>query len=188
RNGHPQEAIANYREALKIEPNIPGLHFELAEMLNTSQLASDKEQAESEYKVALAVNQFDEKSECRLGDIAARKGDQEQALSHYTRAVQLQPNDPEADIDLAKMLMQKNQLLQAEPLLDRAVKLDPTSAIAHFRLGTLYRETGRTADAKRELDQFQKYKEMKEKLRDIYSEMRLEPAKQEQDQTDNARK
>src|ERR1700756_1966706 len=34
--GNPPKAIANYREALKLQPNLPGLHFELAEMLNSS--------------------------------------------------------------------------------------------------------------------------------------------------------
>jgi Tfp pilus assembly protein PilF len=73
---------------------------------------------------------------------------------------------------------------KAEPLLEHALQLDPTSAAAHFRLSTLYRQAGRTADAKRELEEYQKYKEMKEKLQDIYREMRVEPAKQEADETD----
>jgi len=38
---------------------------------------------------------------------------------------------------------------KAEPLLEHALQLDPTSAAAHFRLSTLYRQAGRTADAKR---------------------------------------
>ena len=38
RQGNTDEAIANYREALKIDPNASGLHFELAEMLNSSSI------------------------------------------------------------------------------------------------------------------------------------------------------
>ena len=38
------------------------------------------------------------------------------------------------------------------------------------------------ADAKRELEEYQKYKHMKEQLREIYRAMRLEPAKQESDE------
>jgi len=55
--------------------------------------------------------------------------------------------------------------------------LDPTSAVAHFRLSTIYRQMGRTEDAKHELAEYQKYKAMKEKLRDVYRQMRLEPDK-----------
>ena len=177
RQGNTAEAIANYREALKLEPNLPGLHFELAEMLNSSSAPDAPQQAELEYKAALAVNPFDEKAECRLGDLAAAKGDTAGAYEHYQRALKLQPNDPEANIGLAKALMAMNQPEKALPLLESAVKLDPTSAVAHFRLSTIYRQMGRAEDAKRELADYQKYKAMKEKLRDVYRQMRLEPDK-----------
>jgi tetratricopeptide (TPR) repeat protein len=177
RQGNTPEAIANYREALKLEPNLPGLHFELAEMLNSSSTPDAPQQAELEYKAALAINPFDEKSECRLGDLAAAKGDTAGSHEHYERALKLEPDDPEADIGLAKALMAMNQPEKALPLLENAVKLDPTSAVAHFRLSTIYRQMGRAEDAKRELAEYQKYKAMKEKLRDVYRQMRLEPDK-----------
>jgi len=153
-------------------------------MLNASSLASEQREAETEYKAALAVNQFDERAEFRLGDISSRRGDVQEAYAHYSRAVQLQPNDAEANIGLAKVLMLMNQPDKAEPLLQRALQLDPTSVAAHFRLSTLYRQAGRTADAKRELEEYQKYKEMKEKLQDIYHDMRVKPAQQEGEATD----
>ena len=184
KHGDDEGAIRNYREALKLDPNLPGLHFELAEMLNASSSAAEQEEAEGEYKAALAVNPFDEKAEFRLGDIASRRGDAQDAYAHYSRAVQLQPNDAEANIGLAKTLMLMDQPDKAEPLLEHALQLDPTSAAAHFRLSTLYRQAGRTADAKRELEEYQKYKDMKEKLLELYREMRLKPAKQESDETD----
>jgi tetratricopeptide (TPR) repeat protein len=179
RQGKADEAIANYREALKIDPKLPGLHFELAEMLNISTIPNGRQEAESEYRAALAVNPLDEKSECRLGDLAALKGDPKDANGHYERALKLQPNDAEANIGLAKTLMSMNQSEKALPLLEHAVKLDPTSAVAHFRLSTVYRQMGHTADAKRELEEYQKYKDMKEKLRELYRQMRLVPEKKE---------
>jgi tetratricopeptide (TPR) repeat protein len=184
RQGNSTEAIANYREALKLEPNLPGLHFELAEMFNTSSAPEAPQQAELEYKAALAVNPSDEKSECRLGDLAAAKGDTAGAYEHYERALKLQPNDLEANVGLAKALMAMNQPEKALPLLENAVKLDPTSAVAHFRLSTIYRQMGRGEDAKREIAEYQKYKEMKEKLREVYRQMRLEPDKKVQEEED----
>ncbi len=184
RQGNSAEAVANYREALKLEPNVPGLHFELAEMLNSSSAPDAPQQAEVEYKAALAVNPSDEKSECRLGDLAAAKGDTAGAYEHYERAIKLQPNDPEANIGLAKALMATSQPEKALPLLENAVKLDPTSAVAHFRLSTIYRQMGRTEDAKREIAEYQKYKDMKEKLREVYRQMRLEPDKKVHEEED----
>ena len=184
RQGKNDEAIANYRQALEIDPKLPGLHFELAEMLNNSSVKDGPQEAEKEYKTALALNPSDEKSECRLGDIAAQRGDQKEAYDRYSRAMQLQPNDPEANVGLAKVLMSMNQPEKAEALLKHAIELDPTSALAHFRLSTIYRQTGRPDEAKRELAEYQKYKDMKEKLRDIYRAMRLEPSKPEPDDAD----
>src|SRR5207245_2754783 len=72
RQGNMAGAIAHYREALKLDPQLPGLHFELAEMLNTSSDGSGAAEAENEYKAALAANPFDATAECRLGEIAAK--------------------------------------------------------------------------------------------------------------------
>ena len=184
KQGDTAGAIKNYREALKIDPGTPGLHFELAEMLNSSLSEAGRKEAEEEYKAALAVNSLDEKSECRLGDLALLRDDMQTASSHYSRALQLQPNDSEAALGLAKALMEMNQPQKAQPFLEHAVAVDPTSAVAHFRLSTLYRQAGRTADAKRELQEYQRYKAMKDKLKDVYREMRLQPGKAEQDDSE----
>ena len=168
KRGKTQEAIDNYREALKVDPQLPGLHFELGDMLASLGTAEGKHEAESEYRAALAANPQDEQAECRLGDIAAQANDMKMAGDHYARAMQLQPNDPEANIGMAKVLMSNDEPQKAEALLHHALELDPTSAVAHFRLSTIYRQTGRAVEAKHEVEEYQKYNEMKKKLRAVY--------------------
>ena len=172
KRGKTEEAIENYRAALKIDPQLPGIHFELAEMLSTLATPDSLAEAEIEYKAALQANPSDEQSECRLGDIALRKNDVKEAYDRYSRAVQLQSGDPDANIGLAKVLMSMGEPQKAAPLLEHAIQLDPTSAVAHFRLSAVYRELGRPEDAKHELEEYQKYKGMKEKLQEVYREMR----------------
>lgn len=179
KQGDTAGAIRNYRQALNIDPQLPGLHFELAEMLNASGTEDGRAEAKKEYEAALAVNKFDEKSEYKLGEIAYRQGDLKESFTHYSRAVQLQPNDADANLGLAKALVEMKEPQKAQSLLEHALQIDPTSAVGHFRLGMLYRQAGRTADAERELQAYQKYKDMKEKLKQIYQEMRLQPGKQE---------
>jgi tetratricopeptide (TPR) repeat protein len=185
--GNNTAAIKNYQAALKLDPNLPGLHFELAEMLNLSTSPADRVEAEHEYEQALAVNPFDEQSESRLGDIAAQNDKLAQAQQHYTRAIQLRPNDPDAKIGLAKVFMAMGQPQKAQPFLEHAIQLEPTSAVAHFRLSTVYRQEGRTDDAKRELAEYEKYKAMKEKLEDLYHAMSLAPAGRGRGETDPRR-
>jgi tetratricopeptide (TPR) repeat protein len=187
RQGDTNGAIAHYREAIKMDPRLPGLRFELAEALNLSASASDQEQVEKEYQAALADNPFDEKAECRLGEIALRASDLDTALKHYKRAVELQPNDAEANLGVGKTLSQMHRPPDAEPYLKRAAQLEPFTAVTHYRLSLVYRAAGRTAEAQKELAEFQRLKDMKERLKQVYQEMRLQPVKQERPDTDTAK-
>jgi len=181
RHGDIEGAIAHFREAVKLDPHLPGLQFELAEALNLSNSAADQQEVEKEYRAALAVNPFDEKAECRLGDISLRAANLQEALSHYQRAVELQPNDAEACLGLGRVLTQMHKTAEAEQYLKRAVQLEPFTAAAHYRLALVYRATGRPEEAQKELAEFERLKDMKERLKQVYQDMRMQPLKQEKD-------
>jgi Tfp pilus assembly protein PilF len=70
---------------------------------------------------------------------------------------------------------------EAEGYLKRALQIDPFTAAAHYRLALVYRATGRTAEAQRELAEFERLKAMKEDLKQVYQEMRLEPLRKDRD-------
>ena len=179
REGNTQGALAQYREAVKLDPHVPGLRFELAEALNLSENQAGQAEVENEYKAALAENPFDAKAEVRLGDIALRKPDLEAALKHFNRALELQPNDSEAFLGAGRTLMQMQRTKEAEVYLKRSVEIEPFTAAAHYRLSQVYRGLGRSADAQKELAEFQRLKDLKEHLKQVYDEMRLKPLKQE---------
>jgi tetratricopeptide (TPR) repeat protein len=176
REGNTNGAVAQYRKAIAVNSNLPGIHFELAELLNSSSDAAVQKQAEQEYQAALKVNPLDERSTLRMGEILEKQGDSEGALKAFNHAVELAPADSDAKLDLAKVLIEKNQSDKALALLEDTVKLEPTNATAHYRLGTLYREKGRAEDAKREVDLYKKYKDEKEKLRLLLKEMQIQPS------------
>jgi len=62
--------------------------------------------------------------------------------------------------------------------------LEPTNATAHYRLGTVYRQLGRADDAKRELELYKTYKDMKRKLRAVYKELHVQPKEITADEPD----
>ena len=177
-------AIQNYREAIQINPRNSTLHFEVAQLLSATETVDGRKQAIAEYKEALALNPMDEKSECELGRIAVQSGDTKEAFTDYSQAVELQPNDAVALTGLAEVLVVQQQPAKALPLMEHAVQLDPTNAAAHYRLSTLYRHTGRTADAKRELNEYLKYKKMQASLSAIFKQMRLPRAEDATGDTD----
>ncbi len=175
REGNTNGAIAQYRKAIALNPHLPGAHFELAELLHSSQVPAVKKEAEKEYRAAISENPLDEKALCQLADIAEENGDFHSAYRDFSKAVELQPEDASAKLGLAKVLIDMGQSEKALPLLKASVQLEPTNSTAHYRLGILYRKMGQIDDAKREINLFQQYKDMKEKLRAVYKELQVQP-------------
>ena len=189
RRGDTSAAIRDDREALRLDPNLSGIHFELAELLNTlpSTPESDAE-VKAQYEFALKQNPLDEKAQLRLGALAERNRDQKAAFALYTRAAGLQPDDPEACYDLGKLLFSMNEMDKAETLLAHAAQIDPTNANIHFRLATVYKRLGRNEDAQREVVQYRKYKDLKETLRETFRELHADPQKLAEDENDTGGK
>lgn len=174
-------AITDYRKAVAANPNLPGIHYELAEALHASPDLKLRAEAEEQYKLAVAANPSDEKAITRLGDLAVDKGDLDSAANSYKRALVLAPNDANALVGLARVYTEKNDPQSALPLLERVVAADSSNVQAHYRLSVVYRKLKRPEDAKRQLDEYQKYKDMKEKMRKLYKDLRLE----QQDDTES---
>jgi tetratricopeptide (TPR) repeat protein len=177
-------AIAALRKAIAVDPNLPGIHFEFAEALHGSDSQADRAQAEHEYAIALEKNPHEVQAAVRLGDMQANRGDLDSAASLYQRVLSQQPNNAEATLGLARIFSEKNENERALPLLQQVLTEDPTNMLAHFRLSALYRKLHRPDDAKRELAEYQKYKEIKDGLRQVYSTMRIQaPHNATDDQT-----
>lgn len=167
-------AIASFRKAIAADPKLPGIHFELAEALHSSDDPKLKQQAEAEYKLAIAENSQDEKALTRLGDVTADKDHLDGAEAYYKRALALLPGDADAMIGLAHVYSEKNDDAAALPLLKQVAAADPTNILAHFRLAGVYRKLHQPEESRRELAEYQKYKDIKEKLAVVYKDMRID--------------
>ena len=160
--------IRNLRQALALDPNLPGIHFELAEALHASDDQRLHTEAVEQYKLAVQTNPTDPKAATRLGDIEVEMGDLNAGEKNYQQALKLQPNSADAKIGMANVLTERGDPAAAAPLLEQVIAADPSNYLAHFRLSTVYRKLHRPDDVKRELDAYTKYKDMHEKLTSIY--------------------
>jgi len=184
RHGDETPAIANYREAIKIDPKLPGAHFELGSLLYNSTDEKLKAEAEAEFKAELALDPNNEKAYVMLGMISAKRGDTKAAYDYYSRALQLQPDDGDASLEMAKLLVTMNQNEKAQQLLEHAIQIDPSDSVAHYRLGTLYRRQGKTEEANKEIAEYKKYKEMKDQLQKVFHDMRVDASQKNSDDAD----
>lgn len=173
RHGDEAAAVANYRDAIAIDPKLPGLYFDYGNLLYNSTDEKLQSEAEAQFQAALALNPQDEKSQLMLGKIAALRGNMKAARDADSHALEMQPDDPDACSELAMILISMNERDKARALLVHALELDPTDYTAHYRLSTLDRQQGKLEEAKLELAEYQKYKDMKTKLRSIFHDMRV---------------
>lgn len=165
-------AVSNLRKAAELEPSLPGVHYEFAEALRSSDDPKLRAEAGSQYQMAVAMDAHDARSMAALGDLASERGDLAAATAFYQQALAVDPRLADAAIGLAHVKTESNDFASAEPMLERVVAADPTNTLAHFRLSAVYRKLNRPADARRELEAYQHYKDLKERMRAIYKQMR----------------
>lgn len=175
RAGDHAGSIAQFREAIRLNPKLPGVHFELAEQLRASPDPAMNAKAADEYKAAVQENQYDERAWCKLGDAIAEKGDFKAAEDDYRKALALQPRDADAETGLAIAMISTDQSKEAMPILESAVKDDPTNIVAHYRLSALYRRAGRTEDAQKQMNEYTHYKQLKDKMGQVMQQVRTQP-------------
>jgi tetratricopeptide (TPR) repeat protein len=173
-------AIANLRKAAALDPNLPGIHYQLAEALRQANDQGLRAEAESEYKRALELSPRDARAAAALGDLANQRSDSKAAIYFYRKAFAINPQLPDAAIALAESDANEGDYASAAAKLERVIEADPSNMLVHYRLCNVYRKLGRQEDARRELEAFEHYKKLKERMQSIYNQMRQHvPGKEE---------
>jgi len=170
-------AIAQYRAALKTDPRLPGIHFELGQaILANSHEEPARQEAKKEFETDLAANPVDANAEYELGEIYWLRSNLQAAFGHYSRALELQGDLVDAKIALGKVLTAMRQPEKAVGHLLEAVRLDPQNEVTHYRLALAYRKLGRTEDADREWATCQKLRDSHTSVRSLYQQVQQRPA------------
>jgi len=142
----PAEEYA--REAAKVDPKMPLVHYLLGELYL---FQSKIPEATAEFQKELEINPGYAAAYYKLADADSRVEKYEDAEKLLQRSIWLDPTSTGPYILLGKVLEKKGETQLAVRALEHAIAMDPNNAMPHHLLGQAYRDMGRTDDADREL-------------------------------------
>lgn len=150
--GKWDDAAAEYRKILEINPSLPGMHARLGRALLSKPQPSptDVEQARKNFEEELEIDPRNAVAEYVLGQLAADSKDSSTAIRHFTRATQLDTGFAEAFLGLGTSLNSVKRFADAVPALETYEKMEPDSPTGHYQLAVAYAGAGRKDDANRE--------------------------------------
>jgi tetratricopeptide (TPR) repeat protein len=150
------QAEKEFREALRLRPDTPELHLELGLVYAGS---SQWAKAEEEFRAQTKLEPGSAEAAYRLGTALLQQGKAREARAELERSNRLQPDMPETLYSLGKAAALAGDSAAAEKAWTKLLSIEKQSSLAaqtHFALAGLYRKQGKTADAERETQEFQK--------------------------------
>jgi tetratricopeptide (TPR) repeat protein len=120
-DGHQEEALGQYREAIHIDPHRFQAHNNLANLLATMGMRGESFR---EYQEALRLNPGAAVTHINLATLLAEMGGFDEAMIEYTNAAQLEPEDPRPHYLMGKACLRHGQSAAAVKHFRDALKLD----------------------------------------------------------------
>jgi tetratricopeptide (TPR) repeat protein len=151
-----QDAEKEYRDALKLRPGLPEAHLALGEVYAG---AFQWPKAEEEFRLQVKLQPGNAEAAYRLGDALLEQGKAHEARVELVRADKLLPDMPETLYALGKAASLDGDPAAAEKAWTKLLSIEKQSSLAaqaHFGLAGIYRKQGKTAEAKQEMQEFQK--------------------------------
>jgi len=142
--GKVDDAIAHYREALKIKPYYVRTHNNLGIALREQ---GKLDEAISHYRTALRIRPQYVDAHNNLALVLKDQGNLDEAISHYRRALQIEPYSAEVHNNLGIALREKGKLDEAISHYRKALALDPDLTDAHHNLAVALTCQGRQEEA-----------------------------------------
>jgi len=138
--GKLDDAIAHYREALRIKPYYVRVHNNLGIALRDQ---GKLDEAITHYYTALKINPTYADAHNNLALALKDKGNLDEAISQYRKALQRNPSSAEVHNNLGIALRQRGDLDEAITHYEKALRLDPLLSDAHYNLAIALTRQGR---------------------------------------------
>ncbi len=141
KTGHIQEAIMEYKQAMKYAMNDPRTKEELIR----SRLAAlylttrNYNEAKKEYLILTKLAPNDPENFYQVGRLFENAGLSEKALPYFLQAVKINPSHEDAQFHVGVINYNHKNIRDAKSALSEAVKINPKHFGAHYYLGQCLR-------------------------------------------------
>lgn len=145
--GRPDDALREFREAIRLAPNWPNGHHHLGLAL---QERRQWDEAAASFEAAARAAPWQALPYQELGFSLMAQGRMEEALAPLRQAVKLQPEAAQNHVNLGTALLQRGHLQEAARQAEEALKLEPNLAPARRLLAFALAAQNRPAEAEKE--------------------------------------
>ena len=142
--GLTEEAVKEYRTALRLKPGIASVHNNLA-LVYYNQGRIDE--AIEEYKVAIRLKPEIALAHLNLGLAYSNKGYADEAIEEFTTALSLNPRLTAAHFNLGLAYLRQGRPDKAEEEFKTTIRLKPDSPEVYNNIGIIYARQGQIDDA-----------------------------------------
>jgi len=148
--GRLDEAIAEYRAALRILPDVADWRNALGLLyLRQNRLA----EAAGQFAIAARLRPGFADAHTNLGAVLARAGRAKEAIAQYEEAARLTPNDASTRFNLSVVLQADGRTDEALAECLQALRLDPSKPDWHYQAAYLYSVKGNKVETRRYLEE-----------------------------------
>ena len=131
KKGRIDEAIGQYREALRLEPDYAEAHYNLGAALGAKGQTDD---AAIQFQEAIQIQPDYAEAHSNLGTALSRAGRINEAIVQFQQAIRLQPDNAEFHYDLGAALGMAGRIDEAIIQFQEALRLKPDFAAARDNL------------------------------------------------------
>jgi len=169
--GSYSQAIQEYKEVLRLEPDRPAIHYRIGRSLMgrfwQRQSQEDLAAAEKEFAEELQSHPDNANAAYEIGEMRRKSKQNDEAQRYFELAIQHYPDFAEAQLGLAAVLLEKSEPVKALSHAQRAVAVEPENEVCWYRLAKIQRSLGNVPEQEKALAEYRRLHDLANQQKEV---------------------